>query len=123
MEVHIKLTKKTTILCPPDLHQRLCQLAEQRGTSLGELVRRACIQEYGVATREERVATVHGLAAVCSHDRGVEALPVARVVRLPPGDFPDPRSSLACPGPLRPSESFPPGRPSWSCRAGTLAGA
>ena len=45
MEVHMELSKKTTILFPPDLHRRLAQLAAQRGTSLGTLVRRACEQE------------------------------------------------------------------------------
>lgn len=55
------LSKKTTIHFPPDLHERLARLARQRGTSLGELVRMACEQQYGFASREERLAAVRDL--------------------------------------------------------------
>src|SRR3989338_3638850 len=44
------LTKKTTILFTPDQHRRLMRVAEQRHTSLGELVRSACEQQYGVVS-------------------------------------------------------------------------
>src|ERR1700674_5322955 len=50
------LTKKTTILLSPELHERLTRLAQQKGTSLGELVRSACKREYGGATAEEKLA-------------------------------------------------------------------
>lgn len=33
----MELTKKTTILFPPELHDRLVRLARDRRTSLGEL--------------------------------------------------------------------------------------
>jgi predicted DNA-binding protein len=68
------LTKKTTILLSPGLHQRLAQLAEQRGTSLGELVRSACEREYGAAPAEEKVAAVRRMAKL--------TLPVANVRRM-----------------------------------------
>jgi hypothetical protein len=42
----MELTKKTTILFPPDLHDPLTQLASKRGTSLGALVREACEARY-----------------------------------------------------------------------------
>lgn len=50
----MELSKKTTILLPPDLHEHLTRQAEREGTSLGELVRRACRAEYGLHSREER---------------------------------------------------------------------
>ena len=59
-----QLSKKTTILFPPDLHARLLRLAEQRRTSLGELVRSACERQYGLATPEDRLAAVEALAAL-----------------------------------------------------------
>jgi hypothetical protein len=75
------LTKKTTILFPPYLHQRLSRLAEQKGTSLGELVRRACEREYGAATAEEKLAAVRRMVGL--------ALPVASVRRMKRESVPD----------------------------------
>ena len=63
-DMDMELTKKTTILFPPELHRRLARLAAQRGTSLGELVRSACDREYGSASREEKLAAVRKLAAL-----------------------------------------------------------
>ena len=60
----MELTKKTTILFPPELHDRLARLAARKGISLGELVRRACEKEYGLLSREERVQAVRDLAAL-----------------------------------------------------------
>lgn len=58
------LTKKTTILFPPDLHEQLTFLARQLGTSLGELVRRACEAQYRLVSRDERLAAVRDLEAM-----------------------------------------------------------
>lgn len=60
----MELIKKTTILFSPELHERLCRLAAARGISLGELVRSACVRQYGIATPEERLQAVRELAAL-----------------------------------------------------------
>ena len=60
----MELTKKTTILFPPALHDHLVRLAENRGTSLGELVRKACEVQYGLVSPEARVAAVRELTAM-----------------------------------------------------------
>lgn len=65
----MELSKKTTILFPPDLHRRLMRVAEARGTSLGDLVRTACEQVYGMHSEQDRLAAAERLAAL--------ALPVA----------------------------------------------
>jgi hypothetical protein len=70
----MELTKKTTILFSPAMHDRLTRLAESRGTSLGELVRSACEREYAAPTAEERIAAVRRLAAL--------KLPVGGVRRM-----------------------------------------
>ena len=58
----MELTKKTTILFPPELHRRLSELAARRGRSLGELVREACELQYGVAGSREQEEAVAELA-------------------------------------------------------------
>jgi predicted DNA-binding protein len=62
MEVYMELSKKTTILFPPELHARLSAIAAQRGVSLGELVRSACEKHYATLTSETRVTAVRKLA-------------------------------------------------------------
>jgi len=64
MEVHMELSKKTTILFSPDAHRRLSELAERRGVSLGELVREACATAYGIVDQEVRVAAAASLGAL-----------------------------------------------------------
>ena len=65
MEVAMgRLTKKTTILLQPELHERLTRLAERRGTSIGELIRTACEQQYGLAGSEARSRAVTQLASL-----------------------------------------------------------
>lgn len=58
----MELTRKTTILFPPDLHRRLTELAARRGRSFGDLVREACVAQYGVIAAEEQRDAVAALA-------------------------------------------------------------
>ncbi len=57
-------TKKTTILFAPNVHARLTELAAQRGTSMGALVREACITQYGLVDHDTMVGAVTSLAAL-----------------------------------------------------------
>lgn len=58
------LTKKTTILFPPELYDKLAVLALQQKSSVGELVREACRRQYGPASPEKRLAAVAALSAL-----------------------------------------------------------
>jgi len=60
----MELSKKTTILFPPALHDRLAKLAAERQVSLGELVRAACETQYGLHSPESRLEAVRKLAAL-----------------------------------------------------------
>ena len=60
----MELTKKTTILFPPDLYSHLARLADQRRSSVGELVREACRVQYCLSTSLERLALVDQLAGL-----------------------------------------------------------
>lgn len=82
----MELSKKTTILFPPDLHEDLRRLARAKGCSLGALVREAVRKQYGLASREERMRAVTALAEL--------ALPVGDVDEmikesLPGRDLPE----------------------------------
>ena len=77
----MELTKKTTLLFPPELHDRLTRLAKQRGVSLGDLVRTACQREYGAPSPEEKMAAVRRIAAL--------KLPVGPVRRMKKESVPD----------------------------------
>ncbi|MFA6954715.1 MAG: CopG family transcriptional regulator [Thermoanaerobaculia bacterium] len=60
----MELSKKTTILLSDEQHEQLTRLAKERGTSLGDLIREACAQEYGLASKSDRAAAVAELAAL-----------------------------------------------------------
>jgi hypothetical protein len=60
----MELTKKTTILFPPDFYNHLVHLAHQRHSSVGELVREACRVQYSISTTTERLALVDELAGL-----------------------------------------------------------
>jgi hypothetical protein len=60
----MELSKKTTILFSPALHDRLSKLATERHVSLGELVRSACEKQYGLTSPESRLDAVRELAAL-----------------------------------------------------------
>jgi predicted DNA-binding protein len=59
-----RATQETTILLTPSLHQRLTRLARQRGTSMGQLIRRAVEAQHGLVEPDERLAAVAALAAL-----------------------------------------------------------
>lgn len=50
----MELSKKTTILFSPEQHEQLARLAEQRSSSIGELVRDACTEVHGFSMPEDR---------------------------------------------------------------------
>jgi predicted DNA-binding protein len=86
MEVYMELSRKTTILFSPELHDRLTRLAARRGTSLGGLVREACEAHYGLVPRDERIAAVEELARL--------SLPVASPEVLERESLPNPEDLL-----------------------------
>jgi hypothetical protein len=71
----MELSKKTTILFSPDTHARLTALAARRGTSLGDLVREACVAQYGHPCG--RGGGAHGAVAAggvpARHEAGIRA--------------------------------------------------
>lgn len=82
----MELSKKTTILFPPELHARLTRLARLRDSSLGQLVREACQERYGMASEEERLEAVRELEAL--------ELPVGEPEDLERESVPDPDALL-----------------------------
>jgi hypothetical protein len=61
-----RTNKKTTILFSPSLHALLEKLAEERQTSIGELVRTACERQYRTTgpTVEEKLAALRRISAL-----------------------------------------------------------
>ena len=82
----MELSKKTTILFSPDLHERLSRLAVERGTSLGDLVRTACERQYVLPTKDDKLAAVRSLAAL--------TLPVGDTRQMKRESVPDPKELL-----------------------------
>ena len=82
----MELSKKTTLLFPPDVYRDLRRLARQRGVSVGELVRRACEAQYGIVPQESRLAAVKELAAM--------SLPVGDPEQLERESVPNPKDPM-----------------------------
>ncbi len=57
----MELSKKTTILFSPQMHQQLARLADHKRTSLGDLVRDACQKQYRLVSNERRLQAVQQL--------------------------------------------------------------
>ena len=70
----MELSKKTTILFSPALHEHLAHLARRRGVSLGHLVREACEIQYGGVSPEDRMEAASELAALCLPVAAVEVM-------------------------------------------------
>lgn len=60
----MELSKKTTILLSEEGHRQLSALASRKGVSMGQLIREACEQVYGVVDADERVSAISALAAL-----------------------------------------------------------
>ena len=86
------LSHKTTILLPAGLHERLETVVRERRKSLGELVREACIRQYGLSDTEDRLAAVEAIAAM--------SLPVGSVAEMKRESVP-PRQLLDGPSEAR----------------------
>ena len=60
----MELSKKTTILLTPALHEQLARLARLKGVSLGHLIRDACERQYRLVSEVSRTEAVQSLAAL-----------------------------------------------------------
>jgi hypothetical protein len=85
MEAHMELTKKTTILFSPELYDDLANLARQRGTSVGDLIREACRSQYFLTSRQERLSIVDEMAALSlpvgtPEEMELESVPIAEPI-------------------------------------------
>jgi hypothetical protein len=57
-------SKKTTILFPPALHEKLLRISIESGVNLGELVRTACERQYLSPSPEARLQAVERLTSL-----------------------------------------------------------
>jgi hypothetical protein len=62
MDTDMELSKKTTILFPSELYDQLSILAQQRHSSVGELVRQACQSQYSLTSKADRLALLIQMA-------------------------------------------------------------
>ena len=82
----MELTKKTTVLFPPDLYEHLAALARERKVSVGHLVRAACQAQYAFCSTEDRLQAVTELCGL--------SLPVASTARMKRESVPHPDDLL-----------------------------
>ena len=82
----MELVKKTTILFSAQQHALLTQLAQQRGVSLGYLVRKACEVHYSAVSPETRLQAGKAL--------GELSLPVADVATMKRQSIPGPKGEM-----------------------------
>lgn len=78
----MELSKKTTILLSPRMHRLLATMAEQQGTSMGELVREACEVHYGLSGAPDAGEAVQRLSALelpvgTPHEMKQQSIPTA----------------------------------------------
>ena len=60
----MELSKKTTILLTPRLYKMLKGESEARKVSIGELIRAACVKQYGLPPESESLDAVDRLSAL-----------------------------------------------------------
>ena len=82
----MELTKKTTVLLSPDLHEHLTRTAKEREKSLGQLVREACEIQYGHVSSEDRLRAVDELRRL--------SLPVGSPRKMKRESVPEPHDLL-----------------------------
>ena len=82
----MELSRKTTILLSPALHERLKEVASREGVSMGHLIRQACEKMYGEVTPEDRLEAVRALAGL--------DLPVGDVATMKRQSLPDVEDGL-----------------------------
>lgn len=82
----MELSKKTTILFTPEQHAHLARTAQQRRTSIGDLIRRACEAQYGSQSDSDRLGAVKAL--------GELDLPVSTPQRMKRESLPPPASLM-----------------------------
>ena len=82
----MELTKKTTILFTPELYLKLEKIAQEQGTSVGNLVREACERQYTLPTAGDRLRAVNDLAELrlpvgSPEDMEAESVPTPAIER------------------------------------------
>ncbi len=83
----MELSKKTTILLSPELHEHLRRVAKTRHKSMGELVREACESQYGFVSVDERRRAAKELASM--------SLPIGSVGEMKRQSVPDAKDLLS----------------------------
>ena len=82
----MSLTRRTTVLFPPELYERLATEARHRGVSMGHLIRAACEEVYRAGSDPDRLAAARALARL--------SLPVGTPEEMGAESVPDPETLL-----------------------------